>query len=66
MSGPVVAVYDPSRFPFTLAAVHACADADHAAELVAELRAQYPAGIVSIVYPDPAGRDAHPSGKARP
>lgn len=63
MTGPVVAVYDPSRYPFSLAAVIGCADRDHAAAVVAELRAEYPAGIVTVVYDttEQACRDRHPS-----
>ena len=62
MSSPVVAVYDPSRYPFSLAAVIGCADRDHAATVALELRAEYPAGIVTIVYP---GQSDHPAGRGR-
>lgn len=49
-TGPTVVVLDP-RWPFSIAAAHACTDVDTAAELVVELRRQYPTGTVHVLYP---------------
>ena len=61
-AGPVVAVLDPA-FPFSLAAVHACADAAEAATVVVAMQRAWPASVISVLYP---GRADHPAGKGRP
>lgn len=65
MTGPVVAVLDPS-LPFSVAAVHACADRDEAAAVVIAMQRAWPNGIVTVLYDDRESRAQHPAGKARP